>query len=379
MARAARSRLRHAGFPSSGDALRWLARKPIVRYDDHILTKYPNLLRDMRIPASYMMNLEEFCSAEVYRAALGAAGITSEQIRGAPGQVTGEQFLQFTEYAYRKYERDYPPSLLVGRRISVSAHGFLGFAILSSQTMRQAIDLGVKYSHLAMPFFDWNVEIDSGIGLYPRLRVDLGACEDMLVEIGICVMKSLVDMFPHAIERRDLRIDFAHKNRFSLGDYEDFFGVPARFCSERTGIWGPSVELDSPLPMGNEAAVRMLEQQLQRQAEALQISNPWTQKVQAYCDGEIRRVACISKEEVADHLCVTTRTLTRKLSGEGETFKRVIDSIVMERAVALLRDPGLGVQEIADQLGYSSSKNFSSSFKRLTGQSPSEYRNKAPR
>jgi AraC-like DNA-binding protein len=46
----------------------------------------------------------------------------------------------------------------------------------------------------------------------------------------------------------------------------------------------------------------------------------------------------------------------------------------MEQACRLLRDTALSVQEIGERVGYQEPLNFSRSFKRSVGLSPTEYR-----
>ena len=47
----------------------------------------------------------------------------------------------------------------------------------------------------------------------------------------------------------------------------------------------------------------------------------------------------------------------------------------MELAKALLTDTNLPVSQIGYDIGFSDNHNFSNAFKKITGQSPSDYRN----
>ena len=73
-------------------------------------------------------------------------------------------------------------------------------------------------------------------------------------------------------------------------------------------------------------------------------------------------------------LNLTPRTLEPRLGKEGERFLDLVKRVRSERACALLRDGRLPVTQIAYQLGYRDSANFSRAFRRELGITPSDYR-----
>ena len=80
---------------------------------------------------------------------------------------------------------------------------------------------------------------------------------------------------------------------------------------------------------------------------------------------------------VARELGMSPRTLNRRLRAEGTWFRGILDAVRGERATALLRDPSVGIGEIAFVLGYSEPAAFHRSFKRWTGQTPLAFRRAA--
>ena len=63
----------------------------------------------------------------------------------------------------------------------------------------------------------------------------------------------------------------------------------------------------------------------------------------------------------------------------GETPHRYLQRRRIERAMALLRDPGLTVTEVALRVGFESLGTFSRTFRAVVGVPPSEYRTRAAR
>jgi len=78
---------------------------------------------------------------------------------------------------------------------------------------------------------------------------------------------------------------------------------------------------------------------------------------------------------VAPVLGVQKRTLQRRLSAAGLTFRRLLDTARRHAAQRLLPDRSVSIGEIAQQLGYRDQAHFSRAFRRWTGKSPSQYRN----
>jgi len=65
---------------------------------------------------------------------------------------------------------------------------------------------------------------------------------------------------------------------------------------------------------------------------------------------------------VAAGLRMSTRTLRRRLQGEGTTGRRLLDALRHELAVSHLRRQGLGIGEIAFLLGFSDASAFYKAF-----------------
>lgn len=79
-------------------------------------------------------------------------------------------------------------------------------------------------------------------------------------------------------------------------------------------------------------------------------------------------------EEIAAKLNVSVATLKRRLKTEGVSYQQLKDDQRRAAAIQLLDGGTLNIDQIADRLGYSDASNFAKAFKGWTGQSPSAYR-----
>lgn len=72
-------------------------------------------------------------------------------------------------------------------------------------------------------------------------------------------------------------------------------------------------------------------------------------------------------------LDIGPRSLQRRLRSEGVSFRALANRAKSARAIELLNEGSLSVQEIAADLGYENSQNFSRAFRRSLGVPPSAY------
>jgi transcriptional regulator GlxA family with amidase domain len=83
----------------------------------------------------------------------------------------------------------------------------------------------------------------------------------------------------------------------------------------------------------------------------------------------------LSMAELAKNSGVSTRNLNRLFLAELEmTPKQVITLFRIESAKKLLKAGRMSVTDVTFEVGYNSVSQFISTFRKLTGQLPSEYR-----
>lgn len=110
-------------------------------------------------------------------------------------------------------------------------------------------------------------------------------------------------------------------------------------------------------------------------------------------DGERDRLAAVLVEIMATHkpyltsdfnlpaLAQASRSSTHNISQvinekfEKSFFEWIAEYRVAEAKVILKKSPHLKIEEVAEQVGYNSKSSFNTTFKKITGLTPSEFRN----
>ncbi|MBS2021097.1 MAG: AraC family transcriptional regulator ligand-binding domain-containing protein [Deltaproteobacteria bacterium] len=77
---------------------------------------------------------------------------------------------------------------------------------------------------------------------------------------------------------------------------------------------------------------------------------------------------------LAKRLGLSRRSLQRKLSAEGVSLSNLLEETKRDEAISLLAQPQLSLSEIGERLGFSEPSAFTRAFRRWTGASPRDYR-----
>jgi len=133
--------------------------------------------------------------------------------------------------------------------------------------------------------------------------------------------------------------------------------------------------VDRRLPAIDEQLLQIKDQLLMRQLEDLAKDN-FIMKIRKLISEHLAS-GNVTIKIIADEMHMSSRTIQRMLSKENTTFAALLDEVRVSLAKQFLNDVRTDLTEIAFLLGFSELSTFSRAFKRLTGQSPSQYRSVA--
>ncbi len=169
-----------------------------------------------------------------------------------------------------------------------------------------------------------------------------------------------------------LEVSFQGQPPDDLEPYRQLFQAPLRFDARRYALLFREEDVEMPLPTANEALAQLHDRFAGEYLSRFSDSKVMHRARQILCrllpQGEPRR------EVVAQALCLSERTLQRRLQEEGSSFQQLLDDTRRDLAVQHLAQPDLAPLEIAYLLGFADPSNFYRAFKRWFGVTPGEYR-----
>ena len=259
--------------------------------------------------------------------------------------------------------------IALGTMIPASAHGAMGYAVVSSQTIGLALETLARFTPMRNRLFSYECTRSlTETVLWIKPRMALGPYREFC-EIGTAV--SVFKMIQSV-----------------AGD-----AAASQMCFD--ACWAPAMDLGVPMKV-----------RLAQTVTALRVPTEIANLVSSTADAKLFASACRSCEEelrildgsmvqrlrtlmpdpkqrwpslkeAAAQFAMSSRTLMRRLSAEGFTYQSLQDEVKSELACWYLSNTPLPMSGIAEKLGFVDDTNFSRSFRRWKNTTPLAYRKSA--
>jgi len=167
-------------------------------------------------------------------------------------------------------------------------------------------------------------------------------------------------------------VEFIHP----MGDVqalEGYFGCRVRTRTDRNRLTLNRDDLDRPFVSYNEELLEILTPALERTLDERQSQLTMSAKVKLILSRCLTR-GRIDIQTVASELGMSDRTLQRRLTNEGASFKQLLTQTRHEQALAYLADPSLEIKEVAFLVGYEDQNSFYRAFRSWEGETPANWR-----
>ncbi|AVA21812.1 MULTISPECIES: AraC family transcriptional regulator [unclassified Rhizobium] len=155
--------------------------------------------------------------------------------------------------------------------------------------------------------------------------------------------------------------------------HDAFFGCPIRFEASKNRLILASADLDRRFIDHNPELLHMLTPALSEAMRDLESGSSFVDQVKSV----LKRAMASGRPEVDDvarDMGMSKRTLQRRITAEGMTFRSLLDEARHELGIQLLADPTIRVEEVAWFLGYRDTNSFYRAFKAWTGMTPMRWR-----
>lgn len=281
-------------------------------------------------------------------------------------------------------------SFLLARELRLTVHGTLGFAALTSSTLGDALESVRRYLQLRAPFISMGFS-DAGDKAIVTLKAEFEVPHlyHFLAETVAAMLMMLTDQLIDRDSAAELGFDLSEGNLGVIevhltGPTPDYFKkfadqipVTVKYGQQAEMIVFPKALLQARMRLADAEASKMARDQCEFELQK-------ALKDQGDITFAIRNMLHVmpgplpSLEAMAERFCVSSRTLKRRLAEKDTTYREVVESVLKDRAIQLLRYTNQSVSEIAYELGYADLSNFSRAFRKWTGKSASEFREDGP-
>jgi AraC-like DNA-binding protein len=324
--------------------------------------------------AVWVKGIAEMLAAEGLNvdALFAATGIDAAAL-GAPGaRLQTERISRLWELAV---EQSHNPALALAQHHVARPASFdvVGYTMMSCADLHAAFERLIRYMLILSDALTMTMSEErdgyrvtfvlfGGDRPVPRQRVEF----IIVMVMSFCRWISRRDIYPLAVE-------FAYPLPTDLTLYREAFRCPASFDAPRHGILFARADMAAPLPTSNPQLAELHERfagdylrQFDHAGTSYRVREAIVRRLP---DGEPRR------DEVAGELCMSERTLQRRLETEATTFLQLLDDTRRELAEQYLGRLNLSLAQAAYLLGFADQRSFFRACKRWFKLSPGQYRN----
>lgn len=262
--------------------------------------------------------------------------------------------------------------LAVGGRETPISWGLAGLAMLSCETLGEAVRYGLERQTASGTMTQHFLNPDGDrLHLSSTPLIFDSEIESFLIEESfagaVAVVRAMVGP-----TFRPLQVDFAYPAPAHPRLYERFFRCPVRFEADEHRLTVASQWMQARLPGYDRLTSELVRKQLNRLLPTPIGSDDLLASVVSRLRHGLQDKP--SQRGLAAQVNLSERTLRRRLVAQAASFRGLRDDARYERAADLLLHTEMTVADIAQALGYADARSFRRAFQRWSGVGPAQFR-----
>jgi len=304
---------------------------------------------------------------------LAIAGLTIQEIEDSKRRLSAEAQLKLLDLAAAELQDEHF-GFRLARDFELGQIGLVYYVMASSERLIDALANAERYCAINNEGVRLSISTDPDLAIgLQYINVDRHT-DRHHAEFWVVTLVRIVRTLTGG-RIAPLRIRLRHLRRPIPADIRSHLGCEITYAADRDEIsFSPSVR-SLPLAAADSHLNRLL---LDYANEALGGRKIRPNTLRSQIEDHLSQLLPNGKaniSEVARRLHTSRRTLSRRLSDEGEAFSTVLRNVKEALARRYLREEHLPISEVAWLLGYRDVSSFSHAFARWTGFSPRQFRN----
>ncbi len=291
--------------------------------------------------------------------------------------------LQTLELLLAEFSQEYqnaPVGLHMANQIQPTTLGSLGFILQACSTFADMLDVIQRYNGMLSNIGFSSVQHLPGLTqLSWECLAGSSLLKRHLSEYVIGTFVVLARLLAPNTGLAPVSVHMAHSSPSELSleeEYSQFFRCPVHFDKQESAVIFSSDLMSKRLPSGDVVLKELLEQHASDILKQRSYPGSVVEDVRQLLSALILE-GTPTREAVAQHLGISTRSLNRRLQENGTSYRHLLDSLRLDIARQLLRTTSASNAMIAERLGFRSRQSFLRWFSQHTQLTPVEFRRKA--
>jgi AraC-like DNA-binding protein len=305
------------------------------------------------------------------REILEGSQVSAERLRDAAARLSARQRLRIYQNIFEGCN-DPTVFLAAGDAATVCTFGIWGYALMSSSSYLDAIHIAFKYLTLTGPLLEKSFDVEGDTAMFEaKDTLLLGPLLQPVVDFWFAfTVRISKEVTKNAFVPERIELSIPEPAHWDA--YAKLFGCPVLFGTARNRVCFGVDNLAIVLPRADTLSFQICDQLCASMLKEMKMATGPAREVR---DLILRTPSDFpSLSEVANQLYTTPRTLRRKLADQGTSYQQILNDVRKSLAIKFLRETQLSMDEIAERVGFSDSRNFRQAFKKWTDTTPSSHR-----
>ncbi len=264
-------------------------------------------------------------------------------------------------------------SVRIGQQMEMEDYGVLGLSWKTCSWAGEIFKRSERYFKLLSNTYFFKVQNDADISRViltrEAYRRGVELSNEATLSATVVVLRKITESDISPVE-----VSFKHAPPQKLDDYTKAFNCPILFNQTYNYIAYKKEDLAQRTAKADESIHRFLVDRVDEETRNIEFSGS---KIVNDVEKLIRDAlpsGIPGVEQIGQIMGMSRRTLTRRLSENGISFRNLIRKIQEEVSKDLLKNSSYSIAEIAFETGFSEQSAFSRAFKNWTNKSPAEFR-----
>jgi AraC-like DNA-binding protein len=325
----------------------------------------------------------EYFSINLYRKMLNCAiaeGMKREDFNSYPTPykaidklqaIPAEEFFTVHEVLDEKLGPGF--GVRVGQQMKIEDYGVLGLSWRTCSLVKEIFERSDRYFKLLSNTFMWQIKEDDELSHVHLNREAHRRGLELSTEASLAATVVVLQ----AITEKNIlptQVTFKHDTPKDMRSYNAAFQCPIHFNHPSYSITYKTSDLQMRTAKADASINEFLIERVEEEAKGLKVAGGKL----AFDVEELIKDALPSGipsiHQIAEHVGMSNRTLTRRLSEIGVSYRDLIQKTQETVSKKLLKTTSRSISEIAFETGFSEQSAFNRAFKRWTGTAPVEFR-----
>lgn len=267
----------------------------------------------------------------------------------------------------------------IGRHMHPSDYGIFGYAMMNCENLLCALKTAAEHKTILNQKLNADF-IYEGDDIIYQVNCDLDSKDiNILTELDFSTAYEFAKKLAGPHQQSSIKLSSVHFSHEALGPikhYTDCFQCPVFFNEPHNRIRIKRKILETPIYGANPKVLSSLENKIIKITKHPLYESLNLSKEVAFYVRKSMSVEIPSAQDAARYFNMSLSSIKKRLAEENTSYQKICDEVRFSRCSELMKKENKAIKEIAIELGFANASAFNKAFKRWTGCSPSEYKNK---